>query len=158
VAAVPHAENAQGLLDALARFELGGRRVWIPSGSREGSASRTLPHALRSRGARVEVFAVYETVDLEPGADHLRALEDAVPGAIAYHSPSAADAAYAAASRPAVARWLRTAAAVAIGPATAQRLAGHDPPRLLECAEPGDDALVSALSTLDPLKPARSSR
>jgi len=60
---VPERSIAEALVDALEGFEVAGRPVLI---ARAAEARDLLPDALRSRGAKVDVVALYETVAEEP--------------------------------------------------------------------------------------------
>ena len=156
VEATPEEETADGLLGALLNHDLRGRRVWIPAGNREGSATRTLPEALAKRGAEVSVFQVYETVDRELSAPEQANLDRAIPGAIVLHSPSAADAVFAAGAPAAVARWRAEAVAVSIGPATSRRLGELGAKQVAQCLHPSDAAVAATVIALDAFKTSRS--
>lgn len=172
---VPDVQDAGSLADALARHALNGATAWIPGGNREGSATRDLPGYLRSQGAVVRVFQVYETVARQLPPDDLDRLAGAEPGALVLHSPSSAEAVYAPSSEettrepaeptgsPAHAairgpaperlrRW-RTAPAVCIGPATAARCRELAGIQILECKSPSDRDIVDALSSIPFLSP-----
>jgi uroporphyrinogen-III synthase len=156
VEATPEEETADGLLGALLAHDLRGRRVWIPSGNREGSATRTLPEALTERGADVSVFQVYETVDRELSLPEQTNLDRAIPGAIVLHSPSAVEAVFAAGGCAAAARWRAEAVAVSIGPATSRRLSDLGAKRVAQCLQPSDTAVAAAVFALDAFKTSRS--
>ena len=144
---VPSSENAEGLLEVMRRVDMRGQRVWIPAGNREGSARGVLPETLRERGADVHVFSVYETSDrvLTP-ADEAQ-LNEAEPGAVVFHSPSAVEAVFSKGVSSAVRRW-HDAEFVAIGPSTAARCRKVRLDRVHETSEPSDTALVSLLVSL----------
>jgi uroporphyrinogen-III synthase len=144
---VPKSENAEGLLEALSRVDVNGRRVWIPGGSREGSARQLLPEALRARGALVTTLAVYETLDRKLGPEDLARLDAAEPGFIVFHSPSAVDAVFSAVTPEAVGRWKR-AYLVAIGPATSDRCRWARAQRTVVCPEPSDAAVVAVITSI----------
>lgn len=148
VETVPVEENAEGLLKALAGIDVKGRRIWIPSGNRSGSATKRLPAALRSRGAEVSAFAVYETLTRVLSRREIEALEKAAPGAIVFHSPSAAEAVFASNVPAVVKQWKNAAPAVSIGPVTSARLRGLGAGTVTECREPTDEAVVRALADL----------
>jgi uroporphyrinogen III methyltransferase/synthase len=71
---VADVSTAEGLLDALADYELGGERVLV---ARAAEARDTLPDGLRDRGAQLEVVALYDTVAGQLSEDDLAALERA---------------------------------------------------------------------------------
>jgi len=152
---VPARENAAGLLEAFAAEGLAGKTVWIPGGNRAGSATRELPEALAAAGARVLAFQVYETADRRLSPEDLRELGAGEPGAVIFHSPSAAEALYAAPvgrvfpeGDPGAARaWRERAVPVAIGPVTARRLDELGAAGVLTCAEPSDEAIIAVLET-----------
>jgi uroporphyrinogen III methyltransferase/synthase len=60
---------AEGLLEALAAYDLNGAKVLLP---RAAQAREILPETLASRGAQVEVVAAYETVAPAGSADALQ--------------------------------------------------------------------------------------
>jgi uroporphyrinogen III methyltransferase/synthase len=60
---VPERFVAEALVEALAGFEVDGRRVLV---ARAAEARDVLPDALRERGARLEEIALYETVRETP--------------------------------------------------------------------------------------------
>ena len=144
---VPSSENAEGLLELLNRTDMRGRRVWIPAGNREGSARGVLSETLRKRGADVVLFSVYETRDRVLTAEDEARLNDAEPGAIVFHSPSAVEAVFANGAPVAMRRWL-SAELAAIGPSTAARAREMGLDCVLEASEPSDQALVSLLVSL----------
>ncbi|MBI5511110.1 MAG: uroporphyrinogen-III synthase [Deltaproteobacteria bacterium] len=146
VTLVPDDQHGDGLVAAFATTALQHRSVWIPSGGRAGSATRTLPAALAARGALPSVFQVYDTRDRPLSAADLTALDTRAPGAVVYHSPSAAAALYHQHQPPAVRRLCDRVACVAIGATTAARLAELGAPRVWVCNEPSDAGLVELLS------------
>jgi uroporphyrinogen III methyltransferase/synthase len=78
---------AEGLLEALAGFDLQGRRVLVP---RAAQARQVLPETLASRGAVVEVVPAYRTVAPQESAGRLaRALEEGLD-AVTFTSSSTA--------------------------------------------------------------------
>jgi uroporphyrinogen III methyltransferase/synthase len=66
--------TAEGLLDALAGYELDGERVLV---ARAAEARDALPDGLARRGAQVEVVALYDTVAEQLGEEQLGAVERA---------------------------------------------------------------------------------
>ncbi len=156
-------QTAEGLLELLSGRELDGRTVWIPTGSREGSATRTLPEGLRTAGASVRTFQVYETADRRLPSGDLERLGAGEPGAAIFHSPSAVDALFSPPDhvfpRKAgdLARaWREEAAAVAIGPVTARRLRDHGAVRVETCDTPSDEDLLRTLERIPRLRGERS--
>ncbi len=156
VEATPEEETAEGLLGALLTHDLRGRRVWIPAGNREGSATRVLPEALSRRGAEVSVFQVYETVDRELSPQEQANLDGTIPGAAVFHSPSAVEAVFAAGAPAAAVRWRDEATAVSVGPATSRRLSELGTKKVAQCSRPSDASLVAAVIALDAFKTSRS--
>ena len=144
---VPSTENAEGLLEVMRRVDMRGQRVWIPAGNREGSARGALPETLRERGADVHVFSVYETSDRILTPPDETQLNEAEPGAVVFHSPSAVEAVFSKGMSPAVRRW-HDAEFVAIGSSTAARCRMARLDRVHETPEPSDTALVSVLVSL----------
>jgi uroporphyrinogen III methyltransferase / synthase len=71
---VPERFVAEALVEALAAVEVEGKRVLV---ARAAEARDVLPDALRERGAKVDVVALYETVREEPGEDEIEAAQDA---------------------------------------------------------------------------------
>ncbi len=149
----PTLESASGLIDAFRNHDIKDRRIWIPTGSRAGSAKRDLPAALRAAGACVEVFQVYETRDRPLEAQDFARLDAATPSALIVHSPSAAEAIYGAGSPAALARWRAEAVAVAIGPSTRKRLEKLGAFRIHECADPTDGGILEVLASIEPMRP-----
>jgi uroporphyrinogen-III synthase len=156
VSLVPQDERAGGLIEGLASVSLAGTRVWIPSGSREGSATRELPDYFRQEGARVSVIGVYENRVRTLDADDERALQAARPGAVLLHSPSAGEALSAHLDNPVVRRWWEAASLLAIGPVTARRLEALGASAVAICEEPSDEGVIAALGRLEVFRSARS--
>lgn len=153
---VPEVQDSRGLEAALAGREMTGASVWIPGGSREGSATRDLPRALRARGAVVETFQVYETVTRTLSAADRDRLAGAGAGAVVLHSPSSAEGVYGPAGGEAedgpLRPW-RAAPAVCIGRVTAARCRELAGIQILECKSPSDRDIVDALSSIPSLVP-----
>ena len=144
---VPKSENAGGLLEVLRRVEVRGQRVWIPAGNREGSARGILSQALQERGADVQTFSVYETLDRVLTVEDEAHLNEAEPGAIVFHSPSAVDAVFSKNVPASVRRWYDVAL-VGIGATTAARCREFRPDHVHEAGEPSDPALAALLVSL----------
>jgi len=72
---VPERSIAEALVEALADVEVEGRDVLV---ARAAEARDLLPDALRERGARVEVLALYDTVPEPLGPETVMALAGAV--------------------------------------------------------------------------------
>ncbi len=71
---VPERFVAEGLIEALADFELAGARVLL---ARAAEARDVLPEWLAEQGAAVDVVGLYETVREQPGAEEIEAARDA---------------------------------------------------------------------------------
>jgi len=71
---VPERFVAEALVEALAGVEVQGKRVLV---ARAAEARDVLPEALRERGAKVDVVALYETVREEPDAEAIEAAQGA---------------------------------------------------------------------------------
>ena len=137
---VPERAVAEGLVDALAGVEV--RRALVVRGE-EGR--QLVPDALRTRGAQVDVVAVYRTVP-EPLSEEARAAALSADDLV-FASASAARAFHAAAGTLAGPRI------VSIGPATSEaiRALGFEP--AVEAAEHTPDGLVTALLTTPSNRP-----
>ena len=71
---VPERSVAEGLAEALADFEVEGRPALV---ARAAEARDVLPEALRERGAKVDVVALYETVAERPDPEAIAAAREA---------------------------------------------------------------------------------
>jgi len=71
---VPERFVAEALVEALADFEVKGERVLV---ARAAEARDVLPDALRERGAKVDVVALYETVREDPDEEAIAAAQAA---------------------------------------------------------------------------------
>ncbi len=71
---VPERFVAEALVEALAGVEIEGKRVLV---ARAAEARDVLPDALRERGAKVDVVALYETVREQPDAEAVAAAQGA---------------------------------------------------------------------------------
>jgi uroporphyrinogen III methyltransferase/synthase len=71
---VPGRFVAEALVEALAGVEVDGRRVLV---ARAAEARDVLPDALRERGGKVDVVALYETVREAPDEEAVAAAQDA---------------------------------------------------------------------------------
>jgi uroporphyrinogen III methyltransferase / synthase len=71
---VPERSIAEALVEALEGFEVGGRPVLV---ARAAEARDLLPDALRERGAKVDVVALYETLAADPDPAAIEAAQDA---------------------------------------------------------------------------------
>jgi len=153
---IAEANNGKALLDAMAGIVDPGTRVWIPAGSRAGSARGLLPEALEREGAVVEVIPVYRTLDrtLEPGEEAVLAARE--PGAVICHSPSAAEALHRAAASVAVRRWWDAATLVAVGETTAARLRSLGGVSVRAAAEPSDAGVAAVLDSIEAIQPSGS--
>jgi len=84
---VPKSYRAEGLLDALEKRDLAGKRFLIP---RAKVARDVVPRVLAERGAHVEVVEAYQTGLPSLDRDGLRALLDPVPDLVTFTSSSTA--------------------------------------------------------------------
>jgi uroporphyrinogen III methyltransferase / synthase len=71
---VPERFVAESLVEALAQVEVSGKRVLV---ARAAEARDVIPEHLGSRGAEVDVVALYETVREEPAAEAVEAAQSA---------------------------------------------------------------------------------
>ena len=71
---VPEQSIAEALVEALRDFDVADRPVLV---ARAAEARDVLPDALRERGAKVDVVALYETVAEEPDPAAIEAASDA---------------------------------------------------------------------------------
>ena len=145
VVLTPEKESARGLAAAFGAYDLAGARIWIPGGNRKGSAREELPEELNRAGAQVTTFQVYDTRDRRLMADELALLEAATPGAMLFHSPSAAEALFRADQPAPVARWRDSATCVAIGETTRRRLAQLGARQIFVSRQPSDAGVLTAL-------------
>jgi len=113
--------RAEGLVTALAREDVRGRRVLLP---RAAGARPVLPEALRARGAVVDEVIAYRAVppDEADVAGLTAALEAGAVDAVTFTSSSTVRNFVALLGRPATARLLAggRAAIACIGPVTAE--------------------------------------
>jgi uroporphyrinogen-III synthase len=150
------APAALSLLEILARRPPGTwPRVWIPAGDRPGSARAVFPRFFAERGERASVLEVYATADRDLTPHERERLGSVDPGAVVYHSPSAADSvarmcgeAAPDTAGSAVAAWWREGVPVAVGPTTARRLAVLGADGVRTAAEPSDADVVACLHDL----------
>lgn len=84
---VPKSYRAEGLLEALAERDLGGKRFLIP---RAKVARDIVPRVLAERGAHVEVVEAYQTGLPSLDRDAVRALLDPAPDLVTFTSSSTA--------------------------------------------------------------------
>ncbi|HEY3452140.1 MAG TPA: uroporphyrinogen-III C-methyltransferase [Myxococcales bacterium] len=120
---VPDEFNAEGLVQALSRHGISGKRFLVV---RAQEGREVLPDELRAAGARVEVCAAYKTVrpPIDPGPMRERLTRGEVC-AIAFASPSAVKnfaARFASGEAP---RLLERVCVAAIGPVTAKAATGQ---------------------------------
>jgi uroporphyrinogen III methyltransferase / synthase len=71
---VPERSVAEALVESLASVDVAGRPVLV---ARAAEARDVLPEALRERGAKVDVVALYETVAEEPDPEAIEAAQGA---------------------------------------------------------------------------------
>jgi len=136
---VPERAVAEALVEALTAVEVEGRRVLV---GRAAEARDVLPKALRERGARVDVVALYDTVPEPLSADALAGLARA--DYVTFTASSTVDSlldTFAASG----AAFPQTARVVSIGPVTsaAARARGLEVP--VEADRHDIDGLVDAL-------------
>ena len=119
---VPERFVAEALVEALAGLELADRPVLV---ARAAEARDVLPDALRDRGARVDVVALYETVAEQPAPEAVEAAQAA--DYVTFTSSSTVRNLLTAVGD----RFPREARVVSIGPVTSEaaRDAGLDGPR-----------------------------
>jgi uroporphyrinogen III methyltransferase/synthase len=131
---VPERSVAEALAEALEEGEVRGRPALI---ARAAEARDVLPEALRARGAKVDVVALYETVAEDPDPAAIEAAEEA--DYVTFTSSSTVRNFVQALGK----RFPRTARIASIGPVTSEaaREAGltvdieaerHDPDGLVE--------------------------
>jgi uroporphyrinogen III methyltransferase / synthase len=131
---VPERSVAEALVEALADFEVAERPVLL---ARAAEARDVLPKALRARGAKLDVVALYETVAEEPDPAEVEAAADA--DYVTFTSSSTVTSFVRALGD----RFPRRARIVSIGPVTSEAARGagltveveaerHDPEGLVE--------------------------
>ena len=152
----PAHQSAKGLVAAFQGIDIDGARIWVPSGNRRGSAKDDLPEELRRASAAVTSFKVYDTTERQLTASELGRLESAAPGAILFHSPSAADAVFGDHQLDIVRAWREAAPSIAIGETTSRRLAELGARQILTCKEPSDAGVVATLAAIEGLLPRRA--
>ncbi len=133
---VPERFVAEGLVEALAGVEVADRPVLV---ARAAEARDVLPDALRDRGAKVDVVALYETVAEEPDADALAAAREA--DYVTFTSSSTVRNLLAAAGDGIAAR----ARVVSIGPVTSEAAREAGLTVHVEAARHDPDGVVEAL-------------
>jgi uroporphyrinogen III methyltransferase/synthase len=133
---VPERSVAEALVEALVPVEVEGRPVLV---ARAAEARDVLPDALRERGAKVDVVALYETVAEDPDPAALEAAREA--GYVTFTSSSTVRNLMTAIGDgfPAGARI------VSIGPVTSQTARGAGLTVHVEAERHDPDGLVEAL-------------
>ncbi|MEX2107639.1 MAG: uroporphyrinogen-III C-methyltransferase [Solirubrobacterales bacterium] len=133
---VPRRFIAEALVEELETVEVDGRAVLI---ARAAEARDVLPEALRERGAKVELVALYETVAEQPDAEAIEAAQDA--DYITFTSSSTVRNL----SEALGDRYPRQARAISIGPITSEALNAAGIPVHTEAKRHDVDGLVEAL-------------
>lgn len=119
---VPDEYRAEGVVAAMARIGIGGKRILLP---RAAGARATLPAELETLGATVEEIVTYESVPPRQGIDDLRRLLAAGDiDAVTFTSSSTVHS-FAAACGADVAGLVGKAAVACIGPITADTARGY---------------------------------
>jgi len=137
---VPTDFTAEGLLAALADFDLKGQRVLIPSGD---LARDVLPVTLRSRGALVDMVEAYKNQmppDTESRARRLLAASTP-PDWLTFASPSAVHNLVSVVGGGA----LQVSKIASIGPATSAAVRGHG---LRVAVEPADHTIAGLVAAI----------
>lgn len=133
---VPERFVAEALVEALAGVDISDRRVLV---ARAAEARDVLPNALRERGAKVEVVALYETVREEPDEAAIEAAQDA--DYVTFTSSSTVRNLIEALGE----RFPRNARIVSIGPVTSEAAREAGLEVHVEAERHDVDGLVSAL-------------
>lgn len=133
---VPERSVAEALVEALAEVDVAGRPVLV---ARAAEARDLLPDALRERGAKVDVVALYETVAEEPEPEALEAAREADYVTFTSSSTVRNFLAAIADGLPATAR------VVSIGPVTSDEARGAGLEVHVEASRHDPDGLVEAL-------------
>jgi uroporphyrinogen III methyltransferase/synthase len=132
---LPEQFVAEALVEALAPFEVEGRRVLV---ARAADARSILPDALRERGAELDEVALYETVAEPLGDAERAALERATY--VTFTSSSTVRFLLDSGVRPP-----ERARVVSIGPITSATAQEHDLTVHVEAERHDVDGLVDAL-------------
>lgn len=114
---IPNKYQAEGLLAALGRVPMKGRRVLLP---RAQEARELLPQALRRRGAKVDVVPAYRAVRPKGLAEAKKLLQGGSVSVITFTSSSTARNLLDSLGKRSAARILEGVTVAAIGPITAQ--------------------------------------
>jgi len=133
---VPERSIAEALVASLEAVDVKGRPVLV---ARAAEARDVLPDALRDRGAKVDVVALYETVAEEPAAEAVRAAEAA--DYVTFTSSSTVRNFVAAVGD----RLPREARIVSIGPVTSEEARSAGLQVDVEAKRHDPDGLVDAL-------------
>jgi uroporphyrinogen III methyltransferase/synthase len=119
---VPGEYRAEGVVDALARVGVNGRRILLP---RAAGAREVLPNQLRKLGATVEEIVTYESVHPGERIGELRALLAAGEVDVVTFTSSSTVHNFAASFQTDVAGLVARAAVACIGPITAETAASY---------------------------------
>jgi uroporphyrinogen III methyltransferase/synthase len=144
VAVVPDPYQAEGVVAALGGEPLEGRRILLARAER---AREILPEALRARGARVDVAAVYRTAGCPPAPEAVEVLArpEAAGRVVAAFTSSSTVEHFLDGLPEEARRGLARAVVAAIGPITAQTLAARGLPPAIQPADFTIPALVEAI-------------
>ena len=137
---VPADFSAEGLCAVLARHNLRGQRILIPSGD---LARDALPQRLRERGATVDVVQAYRN-QIPPGAEvHAKQLflNSPPPDWVTFASPSAVDNLLSVLDASA----LCSVRIASIGPTTSAAVRAHDLSVAVQASEHTVPGLVAAI-------------
>lgn len=151
---MPEIFQAEGILSALEKEPLSGRRILL---ARAEKAREILPEELRSRGAKVDVVAVYRTLPAEPDPAVVEALGHGAGKRVVVTFTSSSTVEHFLGGLPSPAREALAAATLAaIGPITAGTLRRHGLAPDVMPAEFTVPALVSSLAEHFGRSPAAS--
>jgi uroporphyrinogen III methyltransferase/synthase len=135
---VPERFVAESLVEALTEVDVAGKRILV---ARAAEARDVIPERLESRGAEVDVVALYETVCEEPDAEAVEAAQAA--DYVTFTSSSTVRNLIEALGD----RFPRDARIVSIGPVTSEAVADADLEVDIEAERHDIDGLVTALLT-----------
>jgi uroporphyrinogen III methyltransferase/synthase len=153
VAVVPDRYQAEGILDALGREGIGGKRILLARAER---AREILPEELRRRGALVDVAAVYRTVPCPPAAEAVAALRAGLGARCVVTFTSASTVSHFLEHLPEEAlEGLRAATLASIGPITTEALESHGLRAALQPSQFTIPALVEAIRAFFESRPPR---
>ncbi len=153
VAVVPDRYQAEGILDALGREGIAGKRILLARAER---AREVLPEQLRRRGALVDVAIVYRTVPCSPPAEAVAALRAGLGARCVVTFTSASTVSHFLEHLPEEAlEGLRAATLASIGPITTEAIERHGLRATLEPSQFTIPALVEAIRAFFESRPPR---